>query len=387
MVRFRFLKLGDSSKVDRSDQLLGLGFPLGDESLKSVTGVVSGAEHIVSRNGLRLCTLHAIQVTTPLNPGSSGGPVLNEEGEVIGIATAGSLEGQNVGFVAPINHYKLLATELKKGGLVRKPTLGVTFCRARDAEIAQWLGNPVPAGCYITHVLARGLGASLGLQEGDMIYSLDGFLVDPYGCIQTARVKDRMYLTDYLSSLSLGHELVIELYRSGERIVLKGALALRPEPPIRWNYFPYDSFDYEVIGGVVIQELSLNIIALFEHTQLGNQFPGVRARLIQYKEETMRDTPVLVVTEVFSSSVAYNARSFRIGSFIASVNGKEVSTLAALRERVAELKDANFVVLKSEEKELLVLSRVACLQDEARLSQLFGYTTTPAMAALIQTKN
>ncbi len=378
------LPLGNSDLVDRSDQLLGLGFPLGEESLKSVTGIVSGYEHVMAHNGLRVHSSYAIQVSTPLNPGSSGGPVLNAEGEVVGMSMAGNTEAQNVGFVVPINYYKILEEQLKKGGLVRKPTLGATFCRAKDNELALVLGNPIPAGCYLTYVFEGGLAAAMGIKEGDMVYTINGFVVDPYGCIQSGSSRDRLYVSDYLASLPLGHSLEIELYRKGQKMVMRGELSLTAEPAVRWRYCPYDMPDYEIIGGLLIQELSLNIIALFEHSQLGNEMPNVRSRLSLYKEETLRDTPVLVVTHVFPSSVAYSARAIGLGSFITHVNDQEVTSLAQLREALRTTTQKEFVVFKTDEKELLALPVSVSVQDESRLSQSFGYPSTPAMRELIE---
>ncbi len=259
-----------------------------------------------------------------------------------------------------------------------------TFCRAKDNELAQFLGNPVPAGCYLTYVFEGGLAAKMGVKEGDMVYTINGFVVDPYGCIQTGSSRDRLYVSDYLASLPLGHSLEIELYRNGQRMVMRGSLSLTAEPAIRWRYFPYDTPDYEIVGGLLIQELSLNIIALFERSQLGSEVPDVRAHLSLYKEETLRDTPILLVTHVFPSSVAYSARAVGLGSFITHMNGQEVTTLAELREALRTTTQKEFVVFKTDEKELLALPVIACVQDESRLSQSFGYSSTPAMRELMQ---
>ncbi len=97
-----YLPLGNSDLVRRSDDLLALGFPLGQQSLKSTTGVVSGHE-----DGL-------IQISAPINPGSSGGPTLNTRGEVIGINSSGVVEAQNVGYAIPSNDLKVILDDLQK---------------------------------------------------------------------------------------------------------------------------------------------------------------------------------------------------------------------------------------------------------------------------------
>ncbi len=377
------LKLGDSDKVHRSEQLLGLSFPLGEESLKSMTGVVSGYEHVVSQSRLRLHQSYAIQVSTPLNPGSSGGPVLNKKGEIVGICMSAA-DAQSVGYVVPINYYKMLAPQLKQGGLIRKPYFGALFCRAKDNELAQLLGNPLPAGCYLSYVSPTGLAGVAGLKEGDMVYAINGFPVDPYGCIAIAgRTGDRLYVQDYLASFPIGSELFIETYRKGVKLDYKIVLSLSKQPAIRWKYSPYDVIDYEIIGGLLIQELSLNIIALFEHTQMGNQLPNVRARFVGYKEDSMREDSVLVVTHVFPSSAAYYARSCGIGAVITHVDDKEVKTLEEVRAVVRNQQNKKFVSFKMNDNELLALPVSTIIEDEARLAQSFGYQMTPVMKQLV----
>ena len=87
--KFPFLKLGDSDLVNRADEVLALGYPLGQASLKSTSGVVSGREHLGGK--------YLIQISSPINPGSSGGPALSLNGEVIGISVSGIVSAQTLG--------------------------------------------------------------------------------------------------------------------------------------------------------------------------------------------------------------------------------------------------------------------------------------------------
>src|SRR5579872_2144474 len=114
-----YLKLGDSDQVLRSQEVLALGYPLGQTRLKSTLGIVSGRE--------RLGYFGYIQITAPLNPGNSGGPALNTNGEVIGINSRGVLEAQNVGYIIPINEVRSAFKDLYRVRLLRKPTLGCIF--------------------------------------------------------------------------------------------------------------------------------------------------------------------------------------------------------------------------------------------------------------------
>ena len=89
-----YLSLGDSDTVSKTQEVMCLGFPLSDEGLKITRGDISGKERIEGQ--------HYIQVTAPLNFGNSGGPIVDSQGKVIGIATRGISRAQNTGYAIPI---------------------------------------------------------------------------------------------------------------------------------------------------------------------------------------------------------------------------------------------------------------------------------------------
>ena len=115
-----YLKLGDSDLVHRADEIMTLGYPLGQQGLKSTTGVVSGREN------------NLIQIDAAINPGNSGGPSLNTSGEVIGINTLYAPGAQNVGYIIPINELKIILDDLRTVKLLRKPFLGILFNNDRE---------------------------------------------------------------------------------------------------------------------------------------------------------------------------------------------------------------------------------------------------------------
>src|SRR5690606_37468764 len=111
--------------------------------LKSVTGIVSGLEFMFGTT--------LLQLTAPVNPGNSGGPVFNLLGDVIGIAMAVASEAHNIGYAAPISELLAIINEMFKNKIVRKVVLGARFINAADEKI-KFLGNPHPAGWYIVTV-------------------------------------------------------------------------------------------------------------------------------------------------------------------------------------------------------------------------------------------
>lgn len=381
-----FLTLGTSAVVDRSDELLALGFPLGQESLKSVTGVVSGQEHITITSGGRLVETHCIQVSTPINPGNSGGPVLDVTGKVVGIVTAGVSNAQNVGYITPIEEYYSVQKDIEIIPLVKKPFLGGDCCLCRGDELAIFLGNPLPAGCYIKKVYPYGWLHEAGFCSGDMIYTINGFDVDAYGHLTIDGKNDRLSIADYIASLPLGYECIVVLYRNGVKHTIVHKLQCPKEPAIRWKYFKYDPVDYEIIGGVLLQDLSLNIINFFSSAEVAQHVPGVRDYLSRYNHnEIERTKGAVIVTQIFSSSAVYKARSVGVGEVITEINGVPVSDLAQVREAIINGINSPSLTLKTCNDDLVVLDYKEVLMDEIRLAQSFNYVITPLTARLMKT--
>ncbi len=380
-----YLVFGDSDKIERSDELLALGFPLGQEALKSCTGVVSGREHITITTGRgRLVESRCIQVSTPINPGSSGGPTLNKQGEVVGINTAGNVNAQNIGYALPIAEFKLIQNDMLKSSLVRKPYLGARYCYASGDELARFFNNPTPSGCYLTQIHEHGLLHILGLQAGDMLYRVNGYAADVYGTVKISGQNDRMSVSDYMSSLPLNSPIELEVYRNGVKKIFKGLVHCPEEPPVNWKYVPYDAIDYEIVGGVLLQDLSLNLVSFFRDPEVAQQLPAVADSLGSYTfEEAHREVPALIVTQVFATSCAQQTRAIGVGDIVVKINDHKVSCLKDARQALTLSKDREFTTFKTKDDNLIILDTQQMLQDEKRLSQSFNYQITPLVQELL----
>jgi S1-C subfamily serine protease len=295
--------------VRRSDEVMALGFPLGQQSLKSTTGVVSGYE------------AHMIQISAAINPGSSGGPLINERGEVVGINTAAVTEAQNVGYAIPTNTLKIVLESLKSTKLVRKPFLGVLYNNASEA-LAEYLHNPEPGGCFVVEVVKGSALDKAGVCRGDMIYAINGNSVDMYGEMRMPWSEYKISIIDYVSRLSVGERVRILGYRKGERKEFTVVVGDSELPAIRKVFPLYEPLDYEVFAGMVVMELTLNHV----HALINN-IPG----LSKYAQMKHQGEPVLLITHIFPTSYLYRNRTITIGATINEVNNHEVKTLADLR--------------------------------------------------------
>ena len=200
------LQLGDSSTVKPGQMAIAIGNPYGLADSVTV-GVISGLNrNIGNMTGM-------LQTDATLNPGNSGGPLLNDQGVVIGINTAieTTMVGtSNIGFAIPSNVAKNALPDLIAGQQMARPWLGISGT-ALTADLVKTLNLSVDQGVYVVSVIGDSPAAKAGLKGGnldvngapasggDVITAIDGNTVtsvpDISSYINTKKVGDTVSLT------------------------------------------------------------------------------------------------------------------------------------------------------------------------------------------------
>lgn len=367
-----YLPLGDSDLVRRSDEVLAVGYPLGQQSFKSTNGIISGHEH------------HLIQMSAPINPGSSGGPLLNVWGEVIGVNCSGVTEAQNVGYAIPINTLKTILNDLYEIKILRKPFLGVRFNNSTEA-LTKYLGNPFPGGCYVIETVKGSPLEKAGVMRGDMIYEIDGHTVDMYGDMSVPWSEDKISIVDYPLRLSIGDTVTIVVYRKGQKKIFTVSFSLAEPQAIRSVYPGYESIDYEIFGGMVVQELNVNHIRM-----LGDHAPGLR----KYGELKYQSEPVLIITHVFPDSQLYRGRNMPLGATLHEINGVKVKTLADFRQCIKNSATQEYLtisaadnVTRGAEIIFIVLEMCRIIEEEQRLARDYRYQLSETSKEVLRLAN
>ena len=220
------LPLGNSESVRVGDQVIAIGNPFGLD--RSVTaGIVSAVQRRIEAPN-QLSISHVIQTDAALNHGNSGGPLLNAQGQVIGvnaqIETGGQSQGNvGIGFAIPINTIKDVVAELIKHGKVEHPFLGIEG-KTLQPNIARLFHLQVTSGVLVASVRPGTGAAKAGVKPatsqvtvegeswpagGDVIVKVDG---QPVPSVER--------LVDLIASKKPEDKIVLEVVRGSSRIHL-----------------------------------------------------------------------------------------------------------------------------------------------------------------------
>jgi S1-C subfamily serine protease len=168
--------LGESASLRVGQLVIAVGNPFGFQSTVT-TGVVSARGRSLRSQQGRLIE-NVVQHTAPLNPGNSGGPLVDSLGRVVGINTAIIAMAQGLGFAVPADTARWVVSEVLSHGRVRRPVLGLSVSlRPVGRELARQLDLLVDEAVEIAAVESDGAAARVGLRPGDLVVAINGRIV------------------------------------------------------------------------------------------------------------------------------------------------------------------------------------------------------------------
>ncbi|MEQ8704390.1 MAG: trypsin-like peptidase domain-containing protein [Phaeodactylibacter sp.] len=198
---------GDSDQVEVGQWVLAVGNPFNLSSTVTAGIVSAKARNInILRGSYSIESF--IQTDAVVNPGNSGGALVNEQGELIGINTAiisesGGYEGYS--FAIPSNLVRKVVRDIREFGEVQRAILGVGIAEV-TGEIAQQQVLPGVAGVYINNVSKGSSAAEAGLREGDVVISINN--------VKTNSVPE---LQEQIALFRPGDKISLEFYRNGQK--------------------------------------------------------------------------------------------------------------------------------------------------------------------------
>jgi serine protease Do len=210
-----YINLGDSDHIRKGDWAIAVGNPFQFENTLTV-GVISARGRSLGLSDATRSFENFIQTDAAINFGNSGGPLLNINGEVVGINTAIRGGGaQGLGFATPINTAKRLLPQLKQGKVVRG-YLGMSINEVTD-QVREGFNLSEARGALVESVNPGKPADLAGIQKGDIVTEIDG-----------RPIRNNRDLIDYVSYLPVGSSVKLAILRDGKRQTVTAKTAERP---------------------------------------------------------------------------------------------------------------------------------------------------------------
>jgi len=220
--------LSDSRNLVVGQRVYAIGNPFGLNGTMT-RGIISAIRSIRSPNGSPI--EDAIQTDAAVNPGNSGGPLLNSHGEVIGITTMiasnGADQSSGIGFAIPINTARAILDDYAKYGYIRRPTLDIVTLPIGPDE-AEQIGLPADYGILIERVLPGGAAEKAGLHggtqkayKGNMPVMLGGDLIIAMDGEEITSPQD---LSAAMNAHRAGDTVTVTIFRGRKRMDIKVTL-------------------------------------------------------------------------------------------------------------------------------------------------------------------
>ena len=201
------IPMGDSDKLRLGEWVLAIGSPLGAQLRSTITaGIVSAKGRSMPSGEFKIESF--IQTDAAVNPGNSGGALVNKKGELVGINTAivsqtGSYTGYS--FAVPVNIVKRVAQDLMDFGSVKRAVLGITMSSV-DKKFADEMKLSDVSGVYINEVLKGSAADKAGLKKDDVIVAIDG-----------QKITDGASVQAKVNSYHPGDKATITIIRDGKK--------------------------------------------------------------------------------------------------------------------------------------------------------------------------
>ncbi len=214
--QFPFLQLGDSDDLEVGDLVLAIGNPFGVGQSVS-QGIISALGRSISA---RTGSPAFIQTDAAVNPGNSGGALVDLGGRLVGINTSiisGTGASHGIGFAVPSNLIRVFVESAVSGRKVERPWLGARLENV-TRDTAQSLGLDRATGVLVARVAADSPAAQARLEPGDIILAVDGH-----------SIADSQELQYRLTTIGVGREAKFSIFRQGQRST--ATVVLLPVPP------------------------------------------------------------------------------------------------------------------------------------------------------------
>lgn len=289
-----FASFADSDRAQVGQWVLAIGNPYGLDRTVSF-GIISGKGRYIPGSESGITPLNDfLQTDALIDPGSSGGPLVDLQGKVVGINSSGI--GRGIGFTIPAKVVQEVMEGRQQEGQLERGWLGL-YTQPFSRELARHRGMPLVRGILVSDFVADSPAARSGLAVGDVILDLDGVPVE------AEQEEDIQRFAQQVSRISPGSTLVCRVRRGQEELRFKLQVGLQPH---------LEGAELEIPYGFRVAEITP----------------------LQQQQFRLTSNSGLVVTEVEDGSVASEA-GMEEGDMLVEWEGQTVSRLSELEPMVA----------------------------------------------------
>ena len=211
----KYISLGDSDKIRIGETVYAIGNPIGFEFQRTVTaGIISAVNRTIKleekqENEIKVSYMDdLIQTDATINQGNSGGPLINANGEIIGINTVKITSAEGIGFAVPIDVVKPIINRFSKEGKFEEATLGIF---AYDKNMISYIDTSIEIenGIYVAEITRYSPASQVNLTIGDIITKIDN--------TELNKMSD---LRRYIYSKKPGDKVTLTIYRKNREYQL-----------------------------------------------------------------------------------------------------------------------------------------------------------------------
>lgn len=395
------MTFGDNMELRETDEVMTIGYPLGQESIKYTTGIVSGFESKDSDDfgdveDAKHRSPTYIQITAAINPGNSGGPLLNKKGEIIGVNAAGYLFAQNVGYAIPSRTFLSIYCELVKGTVVKMPTLSLEWNKTNRELMDLKTGDERTYGIYVRKVHPDSCVDSL--EQGDIIKRLeymdsfwatkDAFNIhnrnpdvicnshtikifcyfDRYGDASIGvkgsdgrfkKLIDRkMTFAEIMDMVPIGTELNVEICRDQEWYLVEARHVYKDSDRVPRVYPRLDPIDFEIFAGLCCANLNMTHVDSFDNLALFT------------RNAKNRYSKKVVICQVFPDTAASRTQVLQMGHIIEELNGEKIETLDDIRKILRGRPD--MISIKTKDDSYFIVATESVIPEDKRAMKNFN---------------
>jgi serine protease Do len=291
-----FLLYGNSDEMKVGQWVLAVGYPLNLETTVTA-GIISakGRTLDINRRQSKAPVESFIQTDAAVNPGNSGGPLINTDGKLIGINSAiASLTGSYAGysFTIPVNIVKKITADLMKFGTVQRAYLGINYAPTNlSDDVKKQNGIKDGEGVYVTGVTKDGGASAAGIKDGDFITKINGAAIysgaDLVGQIAIYRPGDKIKVNYVRDGQEYSADVLLK-NSSGNTDVVKTSVLDKLGAEFE-TINKKDAAEYGIKGGVRIK--SMDDKGAFSKTRIEDNFviKKVNGREVQTVDDLRKE--------------------------------------------------------------------------------------------------